>query len=162
MRKARRALLALGSILLLAGVLWPTAAPRLTLYDVGLRLDYPLRTLAGPLLAALGFTALAAASPRGGLRLALALLVPLALAPGVERLAWRVEADAAGIRQGELFGSEQLAWSQVTAVHSGRELRLARQDGSELRLPLAPLTPQQRAALERTIARRVAGPGAQR
>jgi hypothetical protein len=104
-----------------------------------------------------GALALSAALRSRGLRiLALAAFAGLLGLAG-SRLAFRVDAGSERLSVRGLTGSREARWSEVTRVDTGpSEIRLEHRGGLPLRVPLSALRPDQRASLERAIARHVA------
>lgn len=68
----------------------------------------------------------------------------------------RVRLDGAGIARRGLFGTAALGWTEITRVDTGTARLLAwAGDERQVSVPLDRWTPEQRATLERAIARRV-------
>jgi hypothetical protein len=75
---------------------------------------------------------------------------------GLHLLAYRLEAGEGGITLGGVLGSTTIAWTDVTRVDTGaRALVITDRAESQVRVGTNDLAPEQRARLERTIARRV-------
>jgi hypothetical protein len=154
---ARRLLTAaIGLGLLAAGGWRSLATPRLTLVNTGLRIDYPWPQALALLAAALGLGLLAWAVTRPWLRwTAVAAALAVATAAGA-RLAYRLEADRGGIQDRGLLGSTRLEWKDVQRVTPGPALLLLWGAGdTQVRIDTGGFNPEQRAMLERSIARRV-------
>jgi hypothetical protein len=85
------------------------------------------------------------------------LAIGLALAVfAAHRLAWRVEAVDAGLRERTLAGWEAIAWRDVEAVEpSPSAVRLRGRGGSRLEVSTRGFTADDRTRFERTIARRI-------
>lgn len=148
----RVALLALAA----AGTAAALGPPRFTWENEGLRVAYPHHRGAAALL---GAAALAGAALSGRSRPAaaagLAAAAALALL-GVHRLAWRVEAVEAGLRERTARGWTRFDWADVERVERRPDsLRVRARDGREIVVDARPFPPEERTRLERTIARRV-------
>jgi hypothetical protein len=154
--KRTRILLALAAVAVVAGAYLSIGSPRVTLLNTGVRIDYPAVQGAGRLLAAVGL-ALGAfvARPRWtkGL-LAVASLV--AAASGMDRLLYRVDAGGDALSLRSLLGTTDLPWSRVSRVDDGPSIVVVWGEGdNQIRLETGTFTAEQRAILDRTIARRV-------
>ena len=157
-----RALGALGAVLLLMGAFLSTGAPRLTLLNTSLRIAFPISLAVAALAAAAGAALLAWACPWRAGRLLCATLVVGALLGALHLLLYRLEATDAGIVSRGLLGSTAIAWRDVSRVSQGPDLVLiAGRESAQIQVDTTDFAPEQRASLERTIARRVresAGP----
>jgi hypothetical protein len=153
--RRRGPLLAL-AILLCIPALTYSAAPVLTLVNDGLvvspRADAWLSAL-GPALCWLALACLRRSRAQTAAGLALAVVFAgLSLDRGLDR----VRLDGSGISQRGLFGTAALAWSEVTRVDTGTARLIAwAGDERQVSIPIERWTPEQRATLERAIARRV-------
>ena len=75
---------------------------------------------------------------------------------GLHRLAYRLEVGAAGVSVRDLRGSRRLAWRDVTRVEpEPHSLFLQGRGGDRVDIDTTGFTAEQRASLERTVARRV-------
>lgn len=84
---------------------------------------------------------------------AVSLALILALA-GVHHLLFRLEVGPEGLALRGLRGSRALAWWDVTRVDANPEaLEITVHGGGSLRIATGSFTPEQRAALERTVSR---------
>ena len=145
-----------GLAAMLLGLWGAWGAPRITLSNTGLGIDYPgLRTLA--ILAAAGTAAgLAFVLPRRSLGAAALVAVTGFSILGVHRLVYRLEVGPAGLSVRDLRGSRRLAWRDVTQVEADAHALLLRGRGGErVDIDTSGFTAEQRASLERTVARRV-------
>ena len=148
---------ALGLVIVAAAIL-PIAlrSPRLTLLNAALRIDYGWAAGTAALGAALLLAAASAAAPR---RWAQAVLVLLAVAVGGlggARLRYRLEIQPDGLRSRELTGSTLVPWGEVTHVDRGTEALVVWGHGeAQIRVDTASFEGDQRAALERALARRI-------
>lgn len=151
-----RALGALGAALLLMGGFFSTGAPRLTLLNTSLRIEFPTSLAAAALAAAAGSALLAWACPWRVGRLLCAALVAGALLGTLHLALYRLDATDAGIVSRGLLGSTAIAWRDVSRVSQGPDLVLiAGRESAEIKVDTTDFAPEQRASLERTIARRV-------
>jgi hypothetical protein len=150
----------LAPVLLSAAILasaWLAFGPaRVTWLNSGLRIDYPWPRGAAALLATAGSALLAALLHNRLLRLGAAVLALVGLFLGLGLLAYRLEASETGITLGGVLGSTTIAWTDVTRVETGaRTLVITDRAEAQVRVGTGDLAPEQRARLERTIARRV-------
>ena len=151
----RRAALAAALATLVGGLLVAWGPLRAVWLNAGLRIDYPWPRGASALVAAGGALGLAALTRPRALRfLAAALSIVLGLV-GAGLLLYRLEALDEGLVERRLLGTVRLAWSDVTAVQTEPEALLVAGAATRVRIDTTQLSPDQRASLERTIARRV-------
>jgi hypothetical protein len=132
------------------------AAPRLTWENAGLAVRHPLHHGGAALV---GAAALAAAA-LSGTRRPIAVLVLAAAgalaALGAQRLAWRVEAVEAGLHERTLTGWTRVDWREVELVEPRSDvIRVGARNGTSIALGTGGFAPEDRARLERTIARRI-------
>jgi hypothetical protein len=156
MARGRLVLSVLALAVVLAGAWLSFGPPRFTLVNAGLRLDYPPARAAAAFAAAAGAGLAAATVRRRGPRL-LAGAVGLALALWAgELLAYRLEADAQALSVHTLGRRLGIPWREVTHVQAGSRLVVVT-GGADAQIQVATdgFTAQQRATIERTIARRV-------
>jgi hypothetical protein len=150
----------LAQVLLSAAILaaaWLAFGPaRVTWLNSGLRIDYPWPRGAAALFATAGSALLAALLDHRLLRLGAAVLALVGLLLGLHLLVYRLEAGEAGITRGGVLGSTTIAWTDVTRVDTGaRALVITDRAEAQVRVGTSDLAPDERARLERTIARRV-------
>jgi hypothetical protein len=158
----RRAAFAAAIATLVGGLLLAIGPLRAVWLNAGLRIDYPWPRGASALVAAGGAAGLAVlARPRALRLLAAALSVVLGLV-GAGLLLYRLEALDEGLVERRLLGTVRLAWSDVTAVQTEPEALLVAGAATRVRIDTTQLSPDQRAGLERTIARRVREAGGSR
>jgi len=74
---------------------------------------------------------------------------------GAALLLYRLEALGEGLVERRLSGTVRLAWSEVTAVRAEPESLVVAGAATRVRIDTTQLSPDQRAGLERTIARHV-------
>ena len=153
--KTRSAALAAASAVLVAGLVLALGPPRAVWLNAGLRIDYPWTRGAAALGAAAGAAGLAVLLRRRALRvLSVALAAATALV-GTGLLLYRLEALDEGLVERRLTGSSRLAWAEVASVRPDGETLLVTGPETRLRIDTGGFTPEQKASLERTIARRV-------
>lgn len=154
--RARTAIRA--SLLVLAGGAAALAlgAPRFTWENAGLAVRHPPHQGAAGLLGATALTAVAlSATRRSAAVLAVAAAAALA-SLGAQRLSWRVEAVEAGLHERTLTGWTRVAWRDVEIVEPRPDaIHLRARNGASITVPTRSFAPEDRARLERTIARRV-------
>ena len=130
--------------------------PRLTLTNAGLSVEYPWFRGAGALAAALGAALLALTMRRVWPRVAAGAMAALAVAVGAHLLAYRLEADAAGLSARGLGGRRVVAWPAVSRVEGGPgAIVVVGADETRIEVDTTDFRAEQRASLERTIARRI-------
>jgi len=155
-RVGARGKIAAAVALVAAGALLSMGPPRLTLTNAGLSVEYPWSRSLGALGATLGASLLAAAVRRTWGRVAAGALAVLALGVGAHLLAYRVEADAAGFSSRGLAGRRTVAWPAVSRVDARPgALVVVGGDDTRIEVDTTDFRPEQRASLERTIARRL-------
>jgi hypothetical protein len=144
------------SVAILAGAGLAFGPARVTWLNAGLRIDYPWLRGAAALLATAASALLAALLHPRLLRAGAAVLAAVCLLLGLRLLAYRLEAGETGITLRGLLGSTTIAWTDVTRVETGaRALVITDRGEAQVRVGTSDLAPEQRARLERTIARRV-------
>jgi hypothetical protein len=131
-------------------------SPRLTLLNAALRIDYGWVVGAATLAAAVLLAAAAAIAPRRWAQAALALFAVAVAGVGGARLRYRLEIQPAGLNSRELTGSTLVPWGEVTHVDRGTEALVIWGRGeTQIRVDTASFEGDQRAALERALARRI-------
>jgi hypothetical protein len=146
------------ALLVLATGLSPLAfrSPRLTLLNAALRIDFAWVVAAAALVGALLLAGAAWLAPRRSVRITLGTLAVLALAFGAARLRYRLEIRPEGLYARDLSGSTGVAWAEVTHVDRGTEALIVWGRGdAQIRVDTARFQGDQRAALERALARRI-------
>ncbi len=158
----RRAAVAggLAAALVAGGALLSYGPPRLVAVNAALRVEYAWPRALGAAAVAAGGLVLLAAGRRRWLRAAAVLLALGGLAAGLHLLLYRVEADDGGLSARALLGTSRLGWTEVERVDTGPGLLLLTGRGRTVRVDTTDFRPEQRAALERTVARRLKGPEA--
>jgi hypothetical protein len=131
-------------------------APRLTLLNADLHIAYPWPRGAAGLCSAAAAAALMALWRSRWLRLAAGAFALAALLAALHLLLYRVRAGAEGLEARSLLGRDHLAWPSITQVQTGPGLLLITGSGGEkLRVDTTDFRAEDRATLDRTIARRL-------
>jgi hypothetical protein len=154
-RRGRLPLVLAGSALFpMATWLAATRPANFTWLNAGLRIDYPDSAWGSALLAA-GAAALASLGQRRGLRLAGVAAAAGALLLALHLSRYRVVVEDGGVSQRGLLATTRLPWPQVTRVEQGSQAIVVWGAGGDdqVRVDTAPLSPENRARLERTLAR---------
>lgn len=152
----RIALIVAGAILFVVGAYQSQGPPRLTVLNTGLSVTHGLRHPAGALMAAVGAVLLAKGATRRGPRVFLMALATLSLLVSIHLAAYRVDADHAGMASRTLLRWIRIPWGEVTGVDGDAGLVVVTgKDQNKIRVDTTDFRPDQRATLDRTIARRV-------
>ncbi len=153
--KPRTLALLLCTAVVAAGLYLSLGPPRMLWLNTGLRIAYAWTRGAGALAAAAGAAGLAAAlRPRAG-RVVAGVVAVLLAAFAAERFAYRADVVEDAIAVRTLAGASRLPWTDVTHVESILGAMTVITAGKTLSVPTSSLSAEQRAALERTVARRV-------
>lgn len=143
-------------VLALAALAATASAPELTVEADALRLAYRPARIVGTAAAALLLAGVAALATDRRVRWGVAVVVALGLLQAASLAAWTVRADAEALHLRGLLGSQRLRWSEAaTIVNDPAGMVVTTGDGRALRVATEALSPPQRAALERSVARRV-------
>lgn len=154
--RIRIALLAIGAIVFVAGAYASQGPPVLTLVNAGLSVHHPWRHPVGALGAAAGAVLLAWVSPRRWARVIFVALAALSVLVAIHLTAYRVDADQTGLASRGLFGITRIAWPDVAGVDGdASQVVVKGRDQSTIRVDTTDFRPDQRATLDRTVARRV-------
>jgi hypothetical protein len=155
--RLRLPLLALAALAAASGA-WLVRAPmRITLVNATLRIDDPWTRAGGLGLAALAAALLAAALSSRRVHRALlagcaAVLAALAAGAGTQWL----EARPDGLAAGRYFGRTTLPWGEIARVEARQDgVTVWAASGRAIDFDARRLTGEQRAVLDRTLARRV-------
>jgi hypothetical protein len=152
----RRFATAVAAALLLAGIALSLGPPRFTWVNTGVRIDYAWRHPAGALAASGALFLLASLASRGRLKAACGALAAGVAGFGLHLLVYRVEAGQAAIARRGLLGTSTIPWRDVSRVESGDAVVVVwGKDDRQIRVPTTSFAGEQRAAFDRTIARRV-------
>lgn len=156
--RARRQLLGIvGAVALAAGLAFAFGPPRITLLNAALlRIDYPRSQAAAALAASAGALLLALAFSRRWALAAGGVLAALGIFSALERFSYRLDADEAGLLCRRWRQETSVPWREVSRVESGpRVVVVWGRAETQIRVDTSGFRPEQRAALDRTIARRV-------
>lgn len=152
----RIALIVLGAIVFVAGAYASQGPPRLTLLNAGLSVQHGWSHPAGALAAAAGAVLLAAASPQRWARVLFHALSALSILVALHLALYRVDADQGGLASRGLLGRTRIPWGEVEGVDGDAGLVVVKgKDQRTISVDTADFRPEQRATLDRTIARRV-------
>jgi len=155
-RFARQALIALGALLTVVGAYLSAGPPRITLLNAALRIEYPWSRGAGAFVAAIGLMLLAALMTRLSLRRIgfVLALGPLLIAGHL--LLWKLEIAASSLSFRGLFGTTTVTWPEVASIDllAGAILVQSR-SGAHVQIDTTDFAAEQRASVERTLARHV-------
>lgn len=149
---------ALAAIAILAAAAWLIRAPmRITLVNTTLRIDDPWTRAASLALAGLGLAALAAALPaRRVLRGLLMTFAVLTFGVAAATTSTWLEARPEVLTARQWFLLTTIPWNEVSRVDSWRDAVVVwSASGARVVIDARRLDAQQRAVLERTIARHV-------
>jgi hypothetical protein len=154
--RIRIALLAMGAIVFVAGAYASQGPPRLTLLNAGLSVQHPWRHPVGAVIAAAGAALLASASPRRWARVIFVALGALSILVAIHLTAYRVDADQSGLASRGLFGRTRIPWPDVAGVDGdASQVVVTGKAQNRIRVDTTDFRPDQRASLDRTVARRV-------
>jgi hypothetical protein len=139
-----------------AGAYASQGPPRLTLLNTGLAVQHGLRHPAGALLAAIGAGVLAMAAARVWARVVFIPLAVLSVLVAIHLALYRVDADQTGLASRGLLRHVRIPWGEVTGVDGDAGLVVVTgRNQNKIRVDTTDFRPDQRATLDRTIARRV-------
>jgi hypothetical protein len=150
---------ALAAVAVLAAAAWLMRAPmRITLVNTTLRIDDPWTRAAAFALAGAALVALAAAIPaRRALRALLAACAAVIFATAAEAAVTWLEARPDVLTGRRWFTLTTIPWNEVSRVDSWRDAVVVwSASGARVVIDARRLDAQQRAVLERSIARHVA------
>jgi hypothetical protein len=158
-KRSGRLLVGLSAALEIAGVLLllsGSAGPRLTLENASLVIRYGASAGAGLLCLGLGLILLARAVSEPWLGVAVTLLALVVFLLGVDWWVFRFEASPWELKTVGLWGRTRLPWVEVSRVEAGPSVVVVWGRGdAQVRISTRSFTPEQRATLDRTIARHV-------
>lgn len=130
--------------------------PRITLLNASLVVEYPWPRGAAAVACALGVALAGAVLTRRALRRLAFVLAMGPLLVGGHLLAYRLEASGAALASRGILGTTTIAWREVREVEQSSADLLVRGLGSaRIRIDTTDFGPEQRATLERTVARHV-------
>ena len=154
--EVRIALLAAGAIVFVVGAYESQGPPRLTALNTGLAVQHGLRHPAGALLAAIGAGLLAKAATRAWARVIFIPLAALSVLVAIHLALYRVDADQTGLASRGLMRQTRIPWGEVIGVDADAGLVVVTgRNQNKIRVDTTDFRPDQRATLDRTIARRV-------
>jgi Bacterial PH domain len=151
----RNAALVLAAVVAAVALYFSLGPPRVLWLNAGLTLAYERTKGAAALVAA---AAAAAIALTAGRRLAqvVAVLATAALAVfGVHRLLYRVDAVEGALSLRTILGTTTIPWTAITRVDATPGHFTAVADGAAIQIGTTSLSADERAALERTVARRL-------
>jgi Bacterial PH domain len=152
----RRLAVALLLGLAVAGAVLSMGAPRLTLLNADLHIAYPWPRPAAALVCAAAAAALAGVLRLTWARVLVGAFALAATLAGVHLLLYRVRAGDEGVESRSLLGTERLSWMAIAQVETGPGLLLLTGSGGQrLRVDTTDYRAEDRATLDRTIARRL-------
>jgi PH (Pleckstrin Homology) domain-containing protein len=150
------ALLAAGAILFVVGAYESQGPPRFILMNTGLAVQHGTRHPAGALLAAIGAGILAKAATRRWARVIFIPLAILSVLVSIHLALYRVDADQTGLASRGLLRQTRIPWGEVVGVDADAGLVvITGRNQNKIRVDTTDFRPDQRATLDRTIARRV-------
>jgi hypothetical protein len=154
--QVRVVLLILGAIVFVVGAYQSQGPPRFILLNTGLAVQHGLRHPAGALLAAVGAGLLAMAATRAWARLVFIPLAIISVLVAIHLALYRVDADQTGLASRGLVRQTRIPWGQVTGVDGAAvQVVVTGRNQNTIRIDTTDFRPDQRATLDRTIARRV-------
>jgi hypothetical protein len=142
-------------VLVAGGGLLSMGPPRLTAVNAGLEIEYPWPRAAGAALAAVGGFLFVVAQKSFWARLAGSVFATTALAAAIHLGVYRIQADDQGLLARGLLGSTRVAWREVKTVNASPGLLQVTGSGTVVKVDTTDYRPEQRAALDRTVARRL-------
>jgi hypothetical protein len=151
----RRWLIAAGAALIVAGGFLSVGAPRTVLLNESLRIEYPWIRSLGAFAAAAGAAFVAAVLSPLAFRLVAGVLSLAALVVSLHLFRYRLDATDAGLVSRGVLGTTAIAWKDVSNVDQGPDLTLVTSADERIRVDTTDFSPDQRATLERAIARHV-------
>jgi hypothetical protein len=144
------------AVLALALVPLAARAPRMTLLNAAVRVDFGWIVVAAAAAMGVLFAAAASLAPRRAACLALSGIALAAAVFGVARLRYRLEVRPDALFARELTGSTTVAWSDVARVERGTQALVVWGRGEEqIRVDTGAFEGHQKAALERALSRRI-------
>jgi hypothetical protein len=151
----RHAALVLAAVVAAVAFYFSLGPPRVLWLNTGLTLAYEGKKGASALIAAVAITAMAFVERKRAARVG-ALLAAAGLAVfGAHLLVYRVDAVDDALSKRTILGTTRIPWKAVTRVDATAGHFTAVSDGAAIRIGTATLTADERAALERTAARRL-------
>lgn len=156
MNKRSKILLLIGTAAMIAGAWFSRGQPHFSWQNTTLFVEYSPARWLGPLALGLGAGLAAWAVPLRILRLVLGVVAVAALILAASRQAYRLEADSIALVQRGLLGTDRVAWRDVGHVESGPSVIVVwGGEDQQVRIRTGDVSVDDRAILDRTIARRV-------
>jgi hypothetical protein len=152
-----RILVGTTSIALVAVGLWFSfPAPRLLFLNASVVVRYPVRSTVGLLTTAAGVVLLRSALGLRALRILLAFFGGFLVVFAADRYFFRLEAGPLDLTQDGVFGRTRIPWAEVRRVEPGTSIVVLWGRGdAQIRVSTDSFTENERAILDRTIARHV-------
>jgi Bacterial PH domain len=145
-----------GAVLTALGAYYSIGAPRLVLVNAGLQVEYPPARGWAAMVAAVGLAVVALVVRPLALRLVASVAALGVVLVGLHLLLYRLEATASGLVSRGVLGTTAIAWRDIVALDRGGDLLLLTGKNDEvIRVDTTDFQPEQRASLQRTIARHV-------
>jgi len=156
----RRLILGTGVVLIAVGAFLSAGPPTLVLLNASLRLQYPWTRGCGALVAGAGALALTAVFSRLAFRLIGGVAAIAAFMVALHLFRYRLDATPGGLVSRDALGTKVIGWKEIRSVDRGPDLMLITGPGeARIRVDTTDFAPEQRASLERTIARHVGEAG---
>lgn len=141
---------------MIVGAWFSRGEPHFSWQNTTLFVAYSAARWLGLLAIGLGAGLAAWAVPRRILRLVLGAAAVAALILAASRRAYRLEADSVALVQRGLFGTDRVTWREVGHVESGPAVIVVwGGEDQQVRIRTGDVSVDDRAILDRTIARRV-------
>lgn len=153
----RRAFLAVPAAAAVVATAWLSAGPpRITLLNASVVVDYPWPRSVAAMACAAGIALLAALLRKPALRGVGFVLALGSLLVGAHLTLYRLEASGSGIASRGVLGTTTIGWKAVNGVELGAaDILVHGEGGTTISIDTADFAPEQRAILERTVARHV-------
>jgi hypothetical protein len=155
-RSSRLPLVLVGIVVVVAGAWVSSGPPRITLLNAALRIDYPWTRALGAGICALGAFLLASLVPRLALKRVAFVLALGPLLVALHLLAWRLEIATPGLSYRGLLGTTAIPWAEVAHIDLlVGAVRVEARNGTQVQIDTTDFSIDQRASVERTLARHV-------
>jgi hypothetical protein len=133
-----------------------TGPPRITLLNASVVVDYPWSRGVAAIACAAGIALLGALLRRPALRGVGFVLALGSLLVGAHLILYRLEASASAIATRGVLGTTTIGWKAVSGVElAATDVLVHGEGGTTISVDTADFAPEQRAMLERTVARHV-------
>jgi hypothetical protein len=154
-RRGRIVLAVVALVVALAGAWATRVPPRVTLLNSAVSIDHPWPAAVGWLAIAAAPILLGVAAAPRVLRVLLILAGLLVLVQAWHVAVYRLEAGPAVLDEKQALARLSIPWTQVTRVESGLTQISVFGPSSQILIDTSRFSPEQRATLDRTIARRL-------